>query len=311
MITHAQLESVISRAVFRDWQKRLIYQDKLHRNLSEEARDAVKEETAERQRVLAEAISRGSHAVRDFLCNIVLSPKVFELVEVMPALPRPLTEAEMAQTTFHVDREVSIALDRWGITPMLAGESTFWALCHARWIGDGMFPDGVARVFAGGAKTASDTEAMTRTFLRRICGLHPVRGNTSVITDCVLSGSWWRYRLATEVSRTLAHEGETLAVEQAHRVLQGGAVWETFVMNMIKRFASLNSPRARAAVVLALYQHAQRSGGRSVSRDIVNGCMQNVAQLSERFSFAQIDWTRLTDAAAVSRDNKEDDAINH
>lgn len=310
MITHADLVSVVSREAFREWQKNLIYQDKRHRRLSDADRAVVKEDAAQRQQELAEAIARGPRAVRDFLCDVVPSPRVVELVDGLPDLPHPLTEAEMVQTTFHVDREVSTVLDDWGITPMLAGEPTFWALCHARWIGDGMFPDGVARVFAGGEKNPPDTEKMARTFLRRVCGLPVERGNTSVITDCVLSGSWWRYRLATEVSRTLAAEGETLGVEQAHRVLQSSAAWERFVMNLIRKLASLNAPRARAAVVLALHEHSQRGGGTSVSADVVNDCMQRVAQLGDRFSFALVDWTMLVEVAAESLDVEVNDAID-
>ncbi|MCQ3807341.1 MAG: hypothetical protein OXB92_10260 [Acidimicrobiaceae bacterium] len=304
MIAHAELDALISRAAFRDWQSDLIYQGKRYRSQSEEDRAVIQRETAQRQQVLADAIARGPHAVRDYLCNITSRSKAFALLNELPALPCPLTEAEMAQTTFHVDREVSSVLDDWGITPMLAGESSFWALCHARWIGEGMFPDGVARVFAGGDKTASDTEAMTRTFLRRVCGLPVERGNTSVITNCVLSAAWWRFRLAKEVSDTLANEGEALGVAEAHRVLQGSVIWETFVMNMIRRLASLNSPRARAAVVLALHEHSRSDRGRSVPREVVTGCMQKVAQLGDRFSFALVDWTQLAETALGALNNE-------
>lgn len=297
MINHADLDALISRAAFRDWQSGLIYQGKRHKSQSEADQTAIRQDTARRQQVLAEAIARGPHAVRDFLCNMTSSPEAVALLTQLPALPRPLTEAEMAQTTFHVDREVSRVLDDWGITPMLAGESSFWALCHARWIGDEMFPDGVARVFAGGEKTTADLEAMTRTFLRRICGLPVERGNTSVITDCPLSAAWWRYRLAVEVSDTLVNEGEALTVAQAHRVLQGSVVWETFVMNMIRRLASVNAPRARAAVVLALHEHSMRNEGRTVPREVVFDCMQRTAQLGDRFSFALIEWDRLAETA--------------
>ncbi|MCY3892743.1 MAG: hypothetical protein OXF65_05540 [Acidimicrobiaceae bacterium] len=298
MITHAALDALISRAAFRDWQSALIYQGKRHKSRSEADQTAIRRDTEQRQLVLAEAIDRGSHAVQDFLCNMTSSAEAVALMDHLPALPRPLTEAEMAQTTFHVDREVSRVLDDWGITPMLAGESSFWALCHARWIGDEMFPDGVARVFAGGEKTASDTEAMTRTFLRRVCGLPVERGNTSVITDCPLSAGWWRHRLAVEVSDTLVNEGEVLTVAQAHRVLQGSVVWETFVLNMIRRLASVNAPRARAAVVLALHDYSMRNDGRTVPREVVFDCMQRTAQLGDRFSFALIDWAPLAGAAA-------------
>ena len=309
MITHAELDAVISRTAFREWQSDLIYERKRHNNLPEADQLEIQRDTRARQQRLTEAIASGPHEVRDFLCGMAPGLETAGMLNKLPELPRPLTEAEMAQTTFHVDSEVSSALDDWGITPMLAGESSFWALCHARWIGEGMFPDGVARVFAGGPKLASDADAMTRTFLRRTGGLPVVRGNTSVITDCPLSASWWRYRLAKEVSdTTLAHEGENLTVKQAHRVLQGSVVWETFVMNMIRRLASLNAPRARAAVVLALNEHAQQSGGRTVPRDVVHACMQRVAQLGDRFSFALIDWRLLVDAATESLDVEANDA---
>ena len=297
MITHADLGALISRAAFRDWLSGLFYQAKRHKSQSEADQAVIRHDTAQRQQVLVEAINRGPHAVRDFLCNMTSGLEAAALLDGLPALPRPLTTAEMAQTTLHVDREVSSVLDDWGISPMLAGESSFWALCHARWIGDEMFPDGVARVFAGGEKTASDKEAMTRTFLRRVCGLPVERGNTSVITDCALSAAWWRFRLAKEVSDTLEKEGEALTVAQVHRLLQGSVVWETFVLNMIRRLASLNAPRARAAVVLALHEYSEQHSGRTVPRESVTSCMQNVARLGDRFSFSHVDWTQLADAA--------------
>ena len=305
MIAHADLDALISRAAFRDWQSNLIYQGKRYKSQSEADRAAIQRDIAQRQEVLAAAIAGGPHAVRDYLCSITSGSDAAALLNDLPALPRPLTEAEMAQTTFHVDREVSSALDDWGITPVLAGESSFWALCHARWIGDGMFPDGVARVFAGGEKTVSDHEAMTRAFLRRVCGLHVERGNISVITDCVLSAAWWRFRLARETSDTLANEGEALSIAEAHRVLQGSVTWETFALNMIRRLTSLNSPRARAAVVLALHEHSRRNGGRSVQREFITGCMQKVAQLGDRFSFALIDWSLLAETATGALEVQE------
>lgn len=308
MINYADLDALIDRTTFREWQSNLIYQGKRHKSLSGADQRAIQQDTVQRQQVLAAAIARGPDAVADFLCSTASSLEAAETVlKDLPPLPRPLTAAEMDQTTLHVDREVSSALDDWGITPMLAGESSFWALCHARWIGDGMFPDGVARVFAGGEKKASDTEAMTRAFLRRVCGLHVERGNTSVITDCVLSASWWRYRLAREVSETLEQHGEDLTVAEAHRVLQGSEVWETFVMNMIRRLASLNAPRARAAVVRALCEQSRRTGGRSVSRDVVHNCMQKVAQHGDRFSLSFVDFATLAKTAsdALQVDSQE------
>ena len=300
MITHAELDSLISRESFREWQSDLIYQAKRHKTKPSVERDNIRQETELRQQALVAAIARGPGAVRDFLCSVAPEPETTTLLRNLPALPGSLTEAEMKQTTLQVDREVSTALDNWGITPMLAGESSFWTLCHARWIGDGMFPDGVSRVFAGGAKTAGDTDATARTFLRRICGLPVERGNTSVITDCPLSASWWRYRLAREVSSTLLKEGESLTIKQAHYVLRGSVVWETLVMSMVRRLASLNAPRARAAVVLALHEHSIRNAGKAVPRELVSGCMQNVAQLGDRFSFAHVDWAKLTETATAA-----------
>ena len=313
MITHSELEKVISRAAFRDWQKSLIYQGKHHKHRSEADQAAVRQATEQRQQVLLEAIEQGPQAVRSFLCEVPAGSGMGALLDDLPALPCELTESEMSQTTFQVDEQVSNALTDWGISPMLAAESSFWALCHARWIGDEMFPAGVRRVFAGGEKTASDSEALTRTFLRRVCGLHVVRGNTSVITDCVLSSAWWRYRLANEVSRTLSGEGLVLHVQDAHRVLQGSVLWENFVLCMIKRLASLNAPRARAAVVLALYEHSLRNGGRTVPKETVFGCMQKVAQLGARFSFALVDWTRLRDTAirATEDQTQESDEVGN
>ena len=304
MITHSELDSAINRAAFFEWQRSLIFQGKRHKNLTEEARQSVQQATAKRQRALTEAIAQGPWEVSEFLCEMLDTSNAIDMLKKLPNLPNPLTESEISQTTFQVDREVSTALNDWGITPLLAAESSFWALCHARWIGDRCFPDGVQRVFAGGHKNVHDSEAMTRTFLRKVCGLPVERGNTSVITDCPLSAAWWRYRMATEISNTLASEGENLTVEEVHRVLQGSVLWETLVMRMIRTFASVNSPRARAAIVFALHDYSEKNRGRAIPREILLGCMQQVAQLGDRFSFALIDWTRLADAAFGAINNE-------
>ncbi len=58
-----------------------------------------------------------------------------------------------------------------------------------------------------------------------------------------------------------------------------------------------------------MFQRADR-GGTSVSAEVVNVCMQSVAQLSDRFSFATIDWSRLTGVAALSLDSEANDAVD-
>ena len=85
-------------------------------------------------------------------------------------------------------------------------------------------------------------------------------------------------------------------------------VWETFVLNMIRRLASLNAPRARAAVVLALHEYSLQDGGRSVPREIVTVCMQKVAQLGDRFSFALVDWALLAKTAAEALNGQVQEA---
>lgn len=104
MISHADLDALISRAAFRDWQSGLIYQGKRHKSQSEADQAAIQRDTARRQQELAEAIADGPHAVRRFLCDMASSPRVATLLDDLPALPRPLTGAEMAQTTLHVDQ---------------------------------------------------------------------------------------------------------------------------------------------------------------------------------------------------------------
>ena len=49
MITHADLDGLISRTAFRDWQSGLIYQGKRHKSQPESTRAAIQRDTARRQ----------------------------------------------------------------------------------------------------------------------------------------------------------------------------------------------------------------------------------------------------------------------
>lgn len=81
-------------------------------------------------------------------------------------------------------------------------------------------------------------------------------------------------------------------------------------MTMIRRLASLIAPRARAAVVLALCEQLWRTLGRSVPREVVINCIQKVAQLGDRFSFALVDWTVLVDTETESLDVEVNDVVD-
>ncbi len=295
MVTLSELEAKVTSDKFREWQASMIFQPKLYGANSASAEEERQRAQSNQER-LESAISRGADDVRAFICEELEIVNSTAILSRLPGLPKPLTEAEMKGPTLKVDQEVSQALDTWGISPRLAAESSFWMLCHARWIGDDRFPDGVAKVFTESSKAADDLEAQTRNFLRRTAGLHGIRGNTSVMTDCILSGCWWRTRIANEITKTASREGASLSFEVVHHALQPRTVWEEFVLHSIKRLAVLNAPKARAAVVCAYVEHTNSKG--THSKVALASAMQAVAQLGHHYVLDLTDWSRLVDTAS-------------
>ncbi|MCY3820557.1 MAG: hypothetical protein OXH52_14550, partial [Gammaproteobacteria bacterium] len=252
-------ESVIER--FDRWQRSLIFESK--------SRDADPAAVESRQRDLAEAVNRGPAAVCDFVLD-ALGWARHEVEPHVPALPNPLTPAEMSQLPICAERKIARHLER-SISPTEAAEPAAWTICHAIWMHRGMFGRDLARVFLQGGARGDAPEARTRNFLRRTGGLRLVRGNISPLVDCPVAAAFWRYRCARLVSDICTEEsGVRFAENEAHGVLHAREVWENLARMSLQRIVAVSEPRAQAAVVFVLHgaleADAQRPSGQAALR---------------------------------------------
>ncbi len=305
-----------------DWQAGLITKSKKKAastdddNQDESEAETQDEIIADRQAALIAAVGEGPDATHAYLRRELGddAPDDSEL----PSLTTERTNGEMA--TPPVEVEVDWHRDLGGSTlgRNLASEPAFWTLCHAKWISQGTFGADVFAVFCNGG--ADTPENQTRNFLRRTSGLHAARGAVSVLNDCLVSRGWWRVELATEIYRTLEHErsqlsGAPAAVrarvpelsrEQVHRILWPPVVWPNLVGELVRRVASVNAPRARAAVVAALAERGLLTDGPNkgrVTKAELLSCVAALGQLAHSYSLHSSPWERLVDTAVAGLNN--------
>ncbi|MXW41499.1 MAG: hypothetical protein F4124_04310 [Acidimicrobiia bacterium] len=280
-----QVGGIYSRDRFDDWQKSLIYEKGLA--ASDQLVAAIN------QQQLETVVEAGPRRVREYLLERLGVVDRRQAEDAVPRLPNPLTVAEMQKLPVHAEREIAMSLK--DITPVQAADPAFWTLCHAIWIGNWMFDADVAAVFMEGGR-AGNSEQRTRNFLRRLGGLHRVRGSVSVLTDCPISAAWWRYRTAVAASRQASEHGTVLSVVEAHQVLQRSQVWENLAGWSVKRVTSLNAPYAKAAVISVLARHDLTTNGAKPQQQI-QSVMRSVAQLGHTHSLFGIEWQQLVHAA--------------
>lgn len=309
--------SVIARHA--DWQSGLITKSSKKASSTDEDNeaepevDAQDEVTTERQTALIDAVKAGTDATHAYLRDELGRDDAPDDAE-LPNLTTERTIAEMANPPFEV--EVAWHRDLGGSTlgRNLASEPAFWTLCHAKWIKQGTFGADVFAVFCDGGK---DTfENRTRNFLRRTSGLHAARGAVSVLNDCLVSRGWWRSELAIEIHRTLEHErsqvsGEPAAVrarvpelsrEQVHRILWPTVVWPNLVGEFVRRVASANAPRARAAVVAVLAERGLPDDAKVTKPELLS-CIAALGQLAHSYSLHSAPWALLADTALAGLNN--------
>lgn len=286
-----------------DWQSSVI----IKTNMSDEQ----KENADGRQQELLAVARDGPDATHRYLRR-ELGDKAPDDAE-LPNLTTERTVAEMG--TPPVEVEVAWHRDLGGATlgRNLASEPAFWTLCHAKWINQGRFGRDVFTVFCDGGTNTS--ENYVRNFLRRTSGLHAARGSVSVLNDCLVSRGWWRTELATEIHRTLERERAVanaapsasqvpvpaLSREDIHRILWPSFVWPPLVGELVKRVASVNAPRARAAVVAALANRGVPDV-RVTSRELLSS-VAALGQLAHSYSLHTAPWEQLANTAVDGLDN--------
>ena len=290
----AGLAGVIDHGRFEDWQRQLIYEQKLFRDQDSDAARDARRRVAQEQKTLAEAVDAGPVAAFSYLLGRLGVSEAEIGADAVPLLPKPLTVAEMRSLPAFAEEQVAVRLHE-SIAPAQAADPAFWTLCHAFWMRSFLFGGDLGAVFFDGPK-ADNGEARTRNFLRRTGGLRPVRGNVSPLTDCPVSTAWWRYRVALEASEESARHGDQLTTAEAHEALRQPTVWENLALWSIRRVTSLSAPRARGAVIAVLARHTQVPSGTEATQR-VQSVMRSVARVGHAHSYFDTSWPQLIAAA--------------
>lgn len=295
----ASLINLIDRERFEDWQRSIIFETKRFRNPDSDETAAERLRVTRLQEQLHTAVEGGQVSAQTYLLGVLAVDDQARAAREVPNLPNPLTVSEMIRLPVHAECEVAKRLAE-SLTPAQAAEPALWALCHAVWIGRGMFGNDLPAVFFEGPR-GDTTEARTRNFLRRTGGLRHVRGNTSPLTDCPISAAWWRYRIASGVSKVAETEGEDFSTRTAHEVLHHKEVWANLATMSLKRVTAVSAPRARAAALVALKHHGLEHDGRTLPQKVIRARVQhaitNVARLSYGHSLDFVPWSQLVAVA--------------
>ena len=292
----SQLRDLIEPDMFRQWQASHIYiKNKFKDQNSDIAREA-RAAANRRQQALLGSLSNGPEATRDYLCDQLLNGDSDALTQ-FPKMAGPITPGAMKDLPADDEERIHGELKAQGLVPAVAAESSFWALCHTRWIGETIFGPDVADVFTAGGPRGTGPEERTRNFLRRTGGLQGVRGYTSVITDCPISSAWWRVSLAREIHETISGEpGPSPSFEDIHDILRIKSVWTALIDLSVHRVTAINAPRARAAVVAAAAEHSL--GDQShIGKPQIQDAIQSVGALAYRSSLYTAAWDMLVAAA--------------
>lgn len=289
-----QLRSLIEADMFRQWQASYIYVKSRFKDQNSDSARAARTDVQRCQQTLLDSLSNGPEATRDYLCDELLNGDTDALAQ-FPKISGPLTPVAMKDLPACDEKIIHGALIDQGLVPAVAAESSFWALCHTRWIGEGIFGSDLTEIFTAGGTRG--TEARTRNFLRRTGGLHGVRGYTSVITDCPISAAWWRVSLATEIQHTISVEpGPSLSFEDTHGILRIKPMWTTLIDLSVHRVTAINVRRARAAVVTATAAHLS-DGNSRIRKPQIQDAIQSVGALAYRYNLYNADWDMLVTAA--------------
>lgn len=276
-----------------DWQRSLIFVKKEFPDLN--APDAIENmrEVEQRQLALHEAVSSGSQSTWRYFNEKLSINSIADWGVEVPELPNPLTAGEM-ETSLPEYAEQQLG-NLWADTIPVAHAATpaFWTLCHAHWIGAGMFGEHIETVFF---RNPPEQEDKVRNLLRRMGGLRYVRYNVTSFLDCPIAKGWWRWRFAVSASSHAENSGWDLSHRDAHRVLRNGPLWERMIELSLKQVTAINSAKARSAVIAVFvrnYDQVEAVGGRNAAK---LSC-QRIAQLSHTHCLEFIDWNDLYVAA--------------
>jgi len=210
-------------------------------------------------------------------------------IDGMPSLPRELTPGEA------FDPPVELELELWklwqsSVSPSNAIKPIYWNIAYAYWIEDGFLGDDLYKTLV--YRKIKDLEAETRTVLRNLGGLPRARGNVSVLSDCPLARAWWRCQIVHEtINDSNESDKPNLAFDVAHRALHRNTVWESFVLNSLRRVTVVNDRQLRFAII----EYLTRPDSKVRDSKTCTQLIRNLAQLVLGYSPSLLDWKTLSD----------------
>ena len=215
-----------------------------------------------------------------------------------PALPRPLTSSEYRDPPLLLERDLCDALP--DLTPAIAAQPAFWALCHIAWMEAECFEPPLEPFFLGAkvtGKVPAKPDDAVRNLFRRTGGLPHVRGKLSVLVDCPISCAWWRRRVARRAAAESERVGDPFSVEDAHRVLHAGSdAWARLVGDSVRRITVVNSSRLHAALI-AEYSDAARDDHGLPAKEFQT-VVRELATFGTTLCFDTVPWTEMREIVA-------------
>ncbi len=245
---------------------------------------------------LVAAVKKGPQALASYMRG-QLGLGVRQEIDA-PELPRPLTSSEYRDPPLALESDLCGALP--DLTPAIAAQPAFWALCHIAWMEAECFEPRLDPFFLGAkvtGKVPATTDAAVRNLFRRIGGLPHVRGKLSVLVDCPISCAWWRHRVARLAAAESKRVGEPFSVEDAHRVLHAGSdAWARLVGDSVRRITVVNSSRLHAALIAEYFDAAR--DGRGLPAKEFQAVVRELATFGKTLCFDTVPWREMREIVA-------------
>ena len=227
--------------------------------------------------------------------------KDFKNLDASEVLQEKLSESEFTNMSRAVERQVGVT---WkSLTLNVASNSSFWGVVTTNHILNGVIEpsylaaeptnriSGLQRIedaMAGGDK--EEVDKVTRTILRRFCGLGEARGPLrSIRSNCSFARAWWREMMIDETVRLTGAD----EVAVAHTLHKSQEFWEKVANLLMLTGASFGDEKVRVAFICALskYENSDRYKKLFLSKGLIDRCREKLCMhsVSQEFGVYEID----------------------
>ncbi len=194
----------------------------------------------------------------------------------------PIPEGELTDQQFKF-APYEIANDRYKLWKEIptkkARTSLFWAIAHIAMLENSIIkPTNLLEL----KKECDHTHASCthhREILRRMGGLHHVRGYLTTLVNCPTAAAWWKVKLIYQAKEYYPEIKEKDAYDAMTNI-----VWEEFIAFSIKRLTILLAPSMQASLI----QYISRNKGKIKDRDTMAVLARETARLGVEYSFSSM-----------------------